>query len=229
MQKGASKVNQHWSVARDQFLSKEEVQRLYSALQDAKDLAIHRRRFLCHVRDYYILRTLLETGLRVFELTALRVCDFRDNSIVVQRGKNGKKRTVLLALMTAKMLKQLLRLKERVLCESTDENARLFLSERGKPYTTRGIRKRVKLWFRHCGFSPKLSCHSCRHTYISHLLSMGVDLPLIRDNAGHSSLAVTSIYSHAVKDDLGNIDIYDSDSSEFRRKRNCSDVSEKKP
>jgi len=202
---------QNWTVTKDLFLTQEDVQRLYSTLEDAKDLAIQRQSFYCHVRDYYILRTLLESGLRVFELVALRVSDIRGGSLIVRCGKGGKKRNVLLAKSSQKVLNEFLKLKGKVLQEPLGEEDFLFLSERRRPYTTRGVRKRVKLWFGKANMSAGLSCHSCRHTYVSHLMAAGVDLATVRDNAGHSSLAITSIYAHAVKDDLGELELYSSD------------------
>jgi len=76
-----------WTVSKDMFLTKEEIQKLYAVLEDIKDLAIYRGRFYVYVRDYYIIRTLLETGLRVSELCSLKVEDFRGNSLIVQHGK----------------------------------------------------------------------------------------------------------------------------------------------
>ena len=200
----------NWAITKDQFLTEDEVQKLYAALRDAKDLAIQRKSFYCHIRDYYLFRVLLESGLRVFELTALKVSDFRSGSLIIQNGKGNKKRNILLAKDTQKLLSDFLKTKAKVLNEPIEDEDFLFLSERRKPYSTRGIRKRVKLWFSKIGVSADLSCHSCRHSYVSHMLSKGVDLVTVRDNAGHSSLAVTSIYSHAVKNDLGDLELYSS-------------------
>lgn len=198
----------NWNITKDQFLSQNEVQTLYTALRDAKDLSLQRLTHLHHVREYYLLRTMLETGLRVFEIAALKISDFKDGSIIVQLGKGRKRRNVLLAKSTQKMLTEFIKLKKKTLNESTDNEAYLFTSERKKPYSTRGIRKRVKFWFAKIGLSNNLSCHSCRHSFVTHSLAAGVDLVTVRDNAGHSSLAVTSIYSHAVKDNLGDIELY---------------------
>jgi integrase/recombinase XerD len=200
----------NWTVTRDQFLTQEEVQRLYQVLRDAKDLALQRNRFHCHIRDYFILCTLLETGLRVFELVALRVADFHSGVLIVRKGKGNKRRNVLLAKETQKTLNEFLLIKKTALGEPVGHEDFLFLSERMKPYTTRGVRKRVKQWFSKIGVGSQLSCHSCRHSYVSHMLAAGVDLATIRDNVGHSSLAVTSIYSHVVKNDLGDLNIYSS-------------------
>lgn len=204
-------MTRNWVVTKDQFLTEGEVRRLYKALRDAKDLAIQRQAYLVHIRDYYIMRVLLESGLRVFECAALRVSDYRSGSLIVRNGKAGKKRNVLLSKDTQKMLTEFLKIKAKVLKEPIGEEDFLFVSERLKSYSTRGIRKRVKYWFAKVGLSTDLSCHSCRHSYVSHMLASGVDLVTVRDNAGHSSLAVTSIYSHAVKNDLGDLQLYSSD------------------
>jgi len=206
-----------WTITKDLFLTQEEVHRLYKQLSDAKDLAIHRRKYFVHIRDYYIIRTLLETGLRVFELTNLRIADFKGDSLIVQNGKGNKKRNIILTKQTQKLLRAYIRRKRNFLKEPVQDDSYIFISNHKKPFTTRAIRKRVKYWFAKCGFSNSLSCHSCRHSYVSHLIAAGVDLTTIRDNAGHTSLAVTSIYSHVVSDNLEGVNLYSSD---FNRKRN---------
>jgi len=203
-------MSKNWIVTKDQFLTEDEISRLYSALRDAKDIALQRKTFLCHIRDYYILRVLLETGLRAFELAALKVSDFRAGSLIVRNGKGGKKRNVLLSKESQRMITEFLKTKDKTLHEPIDPEDSLFVSERRRPYSTRGIRKRVKFWFSKVGIGYGLSVHSCRHSYVSHMLAKGVDLVTVRDNAGHSSLAVTSIYSHAVKSDLGDLELYSS-------------------
>jgi integrase/recombinase XerC len=208
----------NWTVTKDLFLTQEEVQRLYTALKDSKDLALQRKAFDCHIRDYYIIHVLFETGVRVFELTALKVSDFRSGSIIVRCGKGGKKRTILLTKETQRLLSEWIKVKAKVLHERTEPEDWMFTSERRKPYSTRGIRKRVKFWFGKVSIDSRLSCHSARHSYVSHLMAAGVDPVTIRDNAGHSSLAVTSLYSHAVKGDMGELQLY---SSEKARKENC--------
>jgi site-specific recombinase XerD len=202
-------MNKPWTVTRDKFLGMNDVAKLYRALEDAKDLAIARRSFLNHVRDYFIIRTLLETGLRVFELCALRLEDFHQNCLIVRNGKGGKARNVLLTMETQKLLREFIRLKRSVLKEPVHPQSHFFLSERGS-YSTRGVRRRVKHWYEHCGLNQNLSTHSTRHTYISNLLASGVDLETVRHNAGHSTLSVTSIYSHLVKEDLNGIQLYPS-------------------
>lgn len=215
-----------WIITKDKFLTLDEVVSLYNKLEDTKDIAIQRKVNSVHIRDYYIIKTLLETGLRVSELVPLKLSDLRGNSLIVQNGKGHKKRNIILSIPTKKLLKEYIEVKSTILNEPIDETSYLFLSERKAPYTTRAIRKRVKYWFKRLGFSPSLSVHSCRHTYISHLMASGkVDIATIRNNAGHSSLAVTDIYTHAVKDSLGDIELYSSANS---RKRNCYRLTKEK-
>jgi integrase/recombinase XerD len=199
-----------WNLTKDKFLTITEVKSLYKSLADARDLAIQRNKNFSAIRDHFILSLLLETGLRVSELVALKVSDFRSRTLVVTRGKNGKSRNILLPRSTQRLIKNYLRLKRRILKEPTSPESFLVVSERIAPFSQRGIRKRVKLWFEMCGFSELLSCHSCRHTYVTHMIAAGVDLALVRDNAGHSNISTTSIYSHAVRQDLGDLNIYSS-------------------
>lgn len=213
-------MSKNWIVTRDSFLSTEAVQRLFAELEDAKDLALHRGQFYSNVRDYYILKTLLETGARVFELVAIKIRDFKGRSLIIQKGKGNKKREILLMPSTQRMLKDFIKIKTDWLDEPISENDFLFISERKKPYSTRGIRKRVKYWFRRCKIESHLSVHSCRHTYISHLLDQGVDIQTVRTNAGHSSLNTTSLYGHTLKTDLEGVEIYNS--SQFNGTRNNS-------
>lgn len=210
-------MSRNWIVTRDQFLNQEEVQRLYRALRDAKDLALQRQTHFCHVRDYFVLRLFFESGVRVFELVALRISDFRSGALIIRNGKNGKKRNVLLAKETQKMLADFLKLKAKHLNEPIGEEDFLFLSERKAAFSTRGIRKRVKYWYQRVGISSDLSCHSARHTYISHLIAKTQDLILARDQAGHSNLQITSAYSHSLKTNVDDLDLY---SSQFHAKRN---------
>lgn len=211
------RVGRQWIITKDQFLTQTEVNHLYSTLETQRSVALSRGVKSPVIRDYFILRVLLETGLRVSEAVALKVCDLRSGCLTVRSGKGGKPRSILLTEATESLIQDYIDIKARVLGEPVGAEDFLILSERRHPFTTRGVRKRVKLWFKACGLPPHLSCHSARHTYISFLIAAGVDLSTVKHNAGHSSLAVTSIYSHVVRNGLGSLDIY---SSAFVGKRN---------
>lgn len=201
-------MKNQWVVTRDLFLTADEIGRLFKLLKDAKDLALIRKRFYCHVRDFYMIHLLLETGVRCMELVALRISDFRDNSLIVRCGKGGKKRNILLTKDTIRLIREFIKIK-KALGEPVGPEDFLFVSERKTQYSTRGVRARVKHWFNKAGVNSSLSVHSCRHTYISNLLAAKVNPVLVRDQAGHSNLSITSLYAHAISD-LGDLQLYNN-------------------
>lgn len=195
-------------ITQDMILTAKEVGTLYTSLEQAKDLAFFRKTHLVHVRDCYTIKTLLESGLRVFELCQLKMQDFRRNVLIVQSGKFGKKREVVLTEPAQKLLREWIRIKRDSLNEPVGDGDYIFTSQWQQPYTTTGIRKRVKYWFKRCGFNSKFSCHTCRHSYVSHGLASGMDIVRMKDNVGHASLNTTTTYAHAINNDLGELEIY---------------------
>ncbi len=202
-----------WTVTSDKFLSLEQIDNLNTHTLNRRDLAIARGTDTQAIRDYYAVRVLLESGLRVFEFCALINSDFNGLKIAVRQGKGGKPRTVLLTRATANLLKEWQSVKGK-LRHDLAPSAPLFPSRFGMSYTTRGVQKRIKLIFAALGFPAHLSVHSLRHTYCSLLLVTGkVGLGMVRDNMGHHSIAVTNLYSHSVGD-LSAVELYPSSSSE---------------
>lgn len=191
-----STTPQRWTITSDKFLSTDQVDQLIKHLAEKRDLSLARNRFPQRVKDFYILRALLETGLRVFELCALIEGDFKGQRLVVRQGKGGKARTVLLTGATASLLREWLEIKQVIHFVSAPSEP-MFPSQTGMSYSTRGVRKRVKTVFAEIGLPSHLSVHALRHTNASLLLSKGVSLPTIRDNLGHHSISVTNIYAHA--------------------------------
>jgi integrase len=202
-----------WTITSDKFLSLDQVEQLNAHLLNRRDLAIARATDTQAIRDYYAVRTLLESGLRVFEFCALTNADFSGLKLAVKHGKGDKPRTVLLTRATAAMLKEWQGVKAK-LGHDLAPTAPLFPSRYGAAYTTRGMQKRVKLIFAALVFPAHLSVHSLRHTYCSLLLASGkVGLGTVRDNLGHHSIAVTNLYSHAVGD-LSAVELYPTSSSQ---------------
>lgn len=202
-----------WTITADKFLSPEQIEGLVQYLLAQRDLAIARQNNTQAIRDYYAIRTLLESGLRVFEFCALVNSDFNGLKLTVRRGKGDKPRTVLLTRSTATMLKEWQVVKNGLGID-IDPSAPLFPSRYGTRYTTRGMQKRIKVIFSQLEFPEHLSVHSLRHTYCSLLLaSRKVGLATVKENLGHHSIAVTNLYAHAV-DDLSEVELYSSPSSQ---------------
>lgn len=197
-------MNRKWTITADKFLTIEQIEKLLLHLKEKRDLANYRKNDFQRVKDYYQIRTLLESGLRLFELCALKNEDLVGHKLFVKHGKGNKARTVLLTKSTANLLKDWIEVKKSAEISSLATEA-LFPSRLCDHQTTRALQYRIALVFKEVGLPKSLSGHSLRHTYCSLLLDNKVGLATARDNMGHSSINTTNLYSHA----LGNLDDVD--------------------
>ncbi|MDR3606250.1 MAG: tyrosine-type recombinase/integrase [Oligoflexia bacterium] len=203
-----------WAITSDKFLTLEQVEALKNHLTSRRDLAIARGNDPQAIRDYYTIRAMLETGLRVSEFCDLLNEDLNGTKLNVKLGKGGKPRTILLTRSTLQFFKEWQTVKAR-LGHDLSPQAPFFPSRYNKKYTRSGAQRRVKIVFAELRFPFRLSAHSLRHTYCSLLLSSGkVGIGAIRDNMGHHSIAVTNLYSHAIGD-LSEIELYPSRPAEW--------------
>jgi site-specific recombinase XerC len=190
-------MQKEWTISPEQFLTKEEAQGLRRVVQDAKDLALLRGSHRHYIKDYFLIAVFLETGLRLFELRSLKPQDLllsrHQPCLIVRCGKGGKSRVVHLTGTGKSVLAELLQLKR----QWNESMEFLFISQQGRPYSCRGIQKRVLLWLSRAGLNTEaLSTHSLRHTYLTELLRKTKNLNLVKHQAGHSSLSVSSRYLH---------------------------------
>ena len=186
-----------WTITADKFLNKEQIQLLLGYVTQRRDLAIARGNDRQGIKDFYIVKVLLESGTRVSEFCRLRNADFLGLKLIVTVGKGGKPRTILLTRSTANLIKEWMSVKER-LDFNLGPMAPLIPSRYDKQYSVRGIQDRIKIILRGCDLPDNLSVHSLRHTYCTLLLeSKQVGLARVRDNMGHSSIAITDLYAHA--------------------------------
>jgi integrase len=196
-------MNTNWVISHDRFLDREDVQKLLKTLKQAKDAGLFRGRKV-EVKDYYVISTFLQTGLRLMELIALNVEDIllkkSPPCVIVQHGKCGKKRNVYITQEFKTIIQEYLEIRKQW---GEPESGRLFLSTRGTPYCPRAIQKRVKQCFKGAGLDQnKLSVHSLRHTYVTQLLKQSKNLVLTQQQCGHSNVSITSHYLHLVQDDI---------------------------
>lgn len=160
------------------------------------------------VRDRAILELLYASGLRVSELTGLdlRHVNFGDE-IVLVRGKGNKERIVPFGTKARAALTAYLPVREKVLQENKTRETALFLNARGGRLTPRSVDRLVKKHVRQFGPNVKVSPHSLRHAFASHLLAEGADLRAIQEMLGHKSLATTQKYTQVSIKQL--MDVYD--------------------
>lgn len=160
-------------------------------------------------RDRAMLELLYASGLRVSELTGL---DLRSvslgDSMVLVRGKGRKERIVPFGSKAKQAIEDYLPVRQKVLQESRKSSQQaVFLNLRGERLTTRSVDRLVKKYVRQYGPPVKVSPHSLRHAFASHLLTEGADLRAIQEMLGHTSLATTQKYTQVSIKQL--IEVYD--------------------
>ncbi len=152
------------------------------------------------LRDRAILETLYSTGIRVSELVGLDYgsVDFI-SGVVKVRGKGRKERMVPIGDSAISAIRQYLdaRIKK-------DEDA-VFLNRFGSRLTDRGIRRLLDKYIKKCSIDQKVSPHSLRHSFATHLLDRGADLRSVQELLGHVNLSTTQIYTHVTADRLKSV------------------------
>ncbi|HEY2385814.1 MAG TPA: tyrosine recombinase [Candidatus Binatia bacterium] len=148
-------------------------------------------------RDRAMLELLYGAGLRVTELVRLRQAniDF-DASCVRLMGKGSRERVVPLGRAARACLEQYLKEARPLLARGARSRAELFISRRGEPLSRQAIWKLLKGHLRRASLDARLSPHSLRHAFATHLLDGGADLRAVQAMLGHAEIATTQIYTH---------------------------------
>ena len=157
-------------------------------------------------RDRTILETLYCCGLRVSELTNLKISDlFFDEGFIKVTGKGDKQRLVPIGESTQKYIaiyKDEVRSKINVQKEFKDT---LFLNHRGKQLTRAMIFTIIKRLAEKINLNKTISPHTFRHSFATHLLQNGADLRAIQLMLGHESITTTEIYMHVDRSHLRDV------------------------
>ena len=160
-------------------------------------------------RDRAIMEMLYASGLRVSELAGLdlRSVSLGDGMVLV-RGKGRKERIVPFGSKAKRALEDYLPVRERILLDAKKSaQPALFLNTKGERLTTRSVDRLLKKYVLMFGPKVKVSPHSMRHAFASHLLTEGADLRAIQEMLGHQSLATTQKYTQLSIKQL--MDVYD--------------------
>jgi integrase/recombinase XerC len=153
------------------------------------------------VRDLAILELLYASGLRVSELAGLDLDDVdRTDQTVCVLGKGGKQRIVPFGDAAARAL-------EAHLARRGFDAGPLFPNARGRRLTVRSMHTIVRRSARAAGLTRRVTPHTLRHSFATHLLDSGADLRMIQELLGHSRLSTTQRYTHVGADQL--MRIYD--------------------
>jgi integrase/recombinase XerC len=154
------------------------------------------------LRDSAILELIYASGMRVGEIAALKMDDIDLDSLeILVHGKGDKERIVLINTHAAASIKRYL--EERKKTAGSEKT--IFLGRRITKLTTRSVERMIRKYAKKAGISKKVTPHTLRHSFATHLLGGGADLKVVQELLGHSSLSTTQIYTHITKEKLKSI------------------------
>lgn len=167
------------------------------------------------VRDRAMLELFYSSGLRLAELVGLdcRQLDLAD-AVVSVTGKGRKQRTVPIGRHARNALRAWL--KSRAELAAPEETA-LFVNQRGRRLTARGVQLRLRQWAQRQGLPLHVHPHMLRHSFASHMLESSSDLRAVQELLGHADIGTTQIYTHLDFQHLAKV--YDAAHPRARRKR----------
>ena len=164
-----------------QFLTEQEIRHLLDSIPQDTEL---------HFRDKAVFELLYTSGIRVSEMITLTLddVDFISGMIKV-KGKGKKERVVPLGEPAQKALRSYISMRK-------SQDKHLILNRFGNKISAVGIRKIIDKWAKFFHLNKKISPHTFRHSFATHLLNRGADLRSVQELLGHSNISTTQIYTH---------------------------------
>ncbi len=148
-------------------------------------------------RNRAIIETLYGSGLRVSELVNLKVSDiYADENILLITGKGNKQRLVPFGAYAKKYIQYYITEIRSLVNIRKEDRDTLFLNRNGRKLTRAMIFTIVKRLAKNIGLDKKVSPHTFRHSFATHLLENGADLRTIQTLMGHESITTTEVYMH---------------------------------
>ena len=172
-------------------MSEDEVEKLLNSPDTSKRI---------EKRDKAMIEMLYATGMRISELTNLKVIDIdTQRSVVKVLGKGSKERLIPFGESALESL-------SNYLSDRGESNSKeVFLSNRGTKLNRVSFWKRIKIYLSRENLKESISPHTLRHAFATHLLNRGADLRSVQLLLGHSDLSTTQIYTHIAKQRLGEV------------------------
>jgi integrase/recombinase XerD len=147
-------------------------------------------------RDKAMLELLYASGMRISELVNLNLGDVNiDEGFVKCFGKGHKERIVPIYEQAARSVQEYIAETRPKLAHKKDGVA-LFLNPRGDRLTRQGFWQKLKEYAKSAGLDAKISPHTLRHSFATHMLSGGADLRAVQELLGHANISTTQVYTH---------------------------------
>ncbi len=154
------------------------------------------------LRDKAMLELIYATGLRVSELVGLKLHEINlERGYLVVMGKGSKERAVPMGEIAVTALSLYLKTGRDVLMKGIDTDY-IFISMQRRGITRQMFWERIKHYALKAGINRKISPHTLRHSFATHLLDNGADLRAVQAMLGHADISTTQIYTHVSRERL---------------------------
>lgn len=158
------------------------------------------------LRDQAILELLYGTGIRVSELVALNLNNIdTQNGYVKVTGKGGKERIVPMGKKACLAVDKYLPVRQKSIRKDPNLELAVFLNKFGQRLTARSVRNIINKYVQQVALNQKVSPHTLRHTFATHLLNGGADLRSVQELLGHVKLSTTQVYTHVTTERIKSV------------------------
>jgi len=166
------------------------------------------------IRDRAMFELFYSSGLRLSELVGINLQDLdKKQQLIRVTGKGNKQRDLPVGRMALEAIEEWLAFRQDV--QISDDDA-LFVSQGGKRISARSVQTRLKNWLQKKGVEGKISPHTLRHTFASHMLESSQDLRAVQELLGHADISTTQVYTHLDFQHLA--DVYDATHPRAKKK-----------
>ena len=177
-------------------LSREDVERILEAPEIGDKL---------YWRDKALLEFAYASGVRVSELASVKVRDLDlDEGVATVFGKGAKERMVPIGRTAQRALDVYIRETRPSLVKKAGHST-VFLNAQGRPLTRMGIWKILRKYVKRSGVRKRVTPHTLRHCFATHLLEGGADLAAVQEMLGHADISTTQIYTHVDREYLRDV------------------------
>jgi len=198
----------NYKIDREKILDRDQRKKLLKICKDKAEIDLKYGR-TTWVRRYMLINIVLFTGIRVSEVSSLKIGDIelktKDPYLIVRNGKRGKKRDVYLDRELVKHLKFFISWKKKTMRECIDKESPLFTSHNEKHCAVITLMKSFKRAIEESNLPQHYSIHCARHTYATFLLHATNNLRYVQKQLGHSKISMTALYADVLPSENGNL------------------------